>query len=66
MRINGHQLRVHGVLVDVARKNIKHMHIAVYPPDGRVRVSAPLRVDDDAVRLAVVSRLQWIRRQQWR
>jgi len=50
--------------VEIVRKNIKNLHVAVYPPDGRVRVSAPLRLSDDDVRLAVVSRLSWIRRHQ--
>jgi predicted metal-dependent hydrolase len=45
-------------------KDIKNLHLAVYPPDGRVRVAAPLLVGDEAVRLAVISRLAWIRRQQ--
>lgn len=57
-------LRVAGVQVDVVRKAIKHLHVGVYPPAGRVRVAAPLAVSDDAVRLAVVNRLAWIRRQQ--
>ena len=59
-----HQIMVHGLLVDVVRKNIKNLHLAVYPPNGRVRVAAPLRVNDEAVRLAVISRLAWIRRRQ--
>jgi predicted metal-dependent hydrolase len=50
--------------VEVVRKNIKNLHVGVYPPNGRVRVAAPLRLDDSAVRLAIVSRLGWIRRQQ--
>lgn len=50
-----------GIAVHVVRKRIKHMHIGVYPPGGRVRVSVPLSVDDDSVRLAVISRLSWIR-----
>lgn len=50
--------------MDVVRKDIKNLHVAVYPPKGRVRVAAPLRLDDEAVRLAVISRLGWIRRQQ--
>jgi predicted metal-dependent hydrolase len=50
--------------IEVVRKDIKNLHVGVYPPGGRVRVAAPLRLDDDAVRLAVVSRLGWIRRQQ--
>ena len=53
-----------GIPVEVVRKPIKHLHLAVYPPDGRVRVSAPLRLDNDAVRLAVISRLSWVRQQQ--
>jgi len=50
--------------VRVVRKPIKHLHLGVYPPDGRVRVAAPPHMDDDAVRLAVVMRLGWIRRRQ--
>jgi len=50
--------------VEVVRKDIKNLHVGVYPPIGRVRVAAPLRLGDDAVRVAVVSRLGWIRRQQ--
>lgn len=50
--------------MEVVRKNIKHLHLAVYPPNGRVRVAAPLRLNDEAVRLAVISRLAWIKRQQ--
>jgi len=50
--------------VEVVRKDIKNLHLGVYPPKGRVRVAVPLRLDDEAVRLAVISRLGWIRRQQ--
>lgn len=66
MNIKQHQLEVRGIPVEVVRKDIKNLHISVYPPNGRVRVAAPLRFDDEAVRLAVVSRLGWIRRQQKR
>jgi len=59
-----HHITVHGLRVDVVRKNIKNLHLAVYPPNGRVRVAAPLRVNDEAVRLAVISRLAWIKRRQ--
>ncbi|MEU5057417.1 MULTISPECIES: SprT family zinc-dependent metalloprotease [unclassified Streptomyces] len=45
-------------------KDIKNLHIGVYPPIGRVRVAAPQQLDDDQVRLAVIQRLPWIRRQQ--
>jgi len=58
------QVEVSGIAVEVVRKEIKNLHLAVYPPNGRVRVAVPMRVSDEAVRLAVVSKLGWIRRCQ--
>jgi predicted metal-dependent hydrolase len=57
-------LSVAGIDVDVVYKDIKNLHIGVYPPLGRVRVAAPQRLDDDQVRLAVVERLPWIKKQR--
>ena len=48
------------------RKAIKNLHLGVYPPDGRVRVAVPLAVSDEAVRLAVIGKLGWIKRQRAR
>ncbi|MBN1166454.1 MAG: M48 family metallopeptidase [Methanospirillaceae archaeon] len=56
-------IQVAEIAVEVDRKNIKNLHLGVYPPDGRVRVAAPTLVDDEAVRLAVISKLSWIRKQ---
>ena len=64
MSTDRHEMEIGGVAVEIVRKGIKHLHVGVYPPSGRVRVAAPLRLDDEAVRLAVVSRLGWIRRKQ--
>lgn len=50
--------------MEVVRKRIKNLHLGVYPPSGRVRVAAPLHVTDEAVRLAVITRLSWIKRQR--
>jgi predicted metal-dependent hydrolase len=50
--------------VEVVRKAIKNLHLGVYPPHGRVRVAAPITVSDEAVRLAVIGKLAWIKRQQ--
>ena len=60
----GLRIEVSGISVEVVRKDIRNLHLGVYPPLGRVRVAAPLRLDDEAIRLAVVSRLAWIRRQR--
>ena len=57
-------LVVRGLPIKVVRKDIKNLHLAVYPPDGAVRIAVPQRVDDELVRLAVVSRLGWIRRKR--
>lgn len=59
-----YEFQVRGIPVEVVRKAIKNLHLGVYPPFGRVRVASPLHLDDEAVRLAVVSRLGWIRRKQ--
>lgn len=55
---------ISGISVEVIRKDIKNFYIGVHPPNGRVRVSAPLHFDEDAIRMAVISRLGWIRRKQ--
>lgn len=60
--LHGYTIRVANVEVDVVRKDIKHMHLAVYPPTGRIRLSAPERTDKEVLRLFVISRLGWIRK----
>ena len=62
--VKSDNLEIRGIPVEVVHKAIKNLHIGVHPPSGRVRVAAPLRLDNEAVRLAVVSRLGWIRRKQ--
>lgn len=57
-------LTVRGINIDVVYKNIKNLHIGVYPPVGRVRVAAPERLDEEQIRLAIIQRLPWIRRQR--
>jgi len=64
MSTESRKITVGGLTVEVVRKPIKNLHLGVYPPLGRVRVAAPLAVDDEAVRLAVVGKLGWIKRQQ--
>jgi predicted metal-dependent hydrolase len=66
MNIKTYKIIVSGVEVHVVRKAIKNLHLGVYPPAGRVRVAVPLAVSDDAVRLAVIGKLGWIKRQQAR
>lgn len=57
-------LKVAGLTINVVRKDIKNLHLGVYPPAGRVRVAAPLVISDEAVRLAVIDKLAWIKLQR--
>ena len=66
MATDTRRITVSGIAVEVVRKDIKNLHLGVYPPNGRVRVAAPLVVSDEAVRLAVIDKLAWIRRQRAR
>jgi len=62
--MNTEQLVVAGTPVEIHRKKIKNLHVGVYPPDGRVRVAAPASISIDAIRIAVLTRMDWIRRKQ--
>lgn len=64
MNIETHIITISDINVAVTRKPIKNLHLGVYPPSGGVRVAVPLAVSDEAVRLAVIEKLGWIRRQQ--
>ena len=64
MNTEARHVTVSGIKVEVVRKDIKNLHLGVYPPHGRVRVAAPLVGSDEAVRLAVIDKLGWIKRQK--
>lgn len=52
------------VPVELVRKEIENLHLAVYPPDGRVRLAAPREVNEQTLELFVISKIHWIRKQQ--
>lgn len=58
------QLELAGVSVDVVTKDIKNLHLSVYPPTGRVRIAAPLHMKLETIRVFAISKLGWIKRQQ--
>ena len=53
-----------GIPVEVVTKDIKNVHLGVYPPAGKVRTSAPLRMNLDTIRVIAISKLAWICQQQ--
>ena len=59
-----HQIELGEMTVDVVLKDIKNIHLSVYPPNGRVRISAPLSMSLETIRVYAISRLGWIKKQQ--
>jgi len=57
-------IKLRDTAVDVALKDIKNVHLSVYPPTGRVRISAPKRMRIDTIRVFAISKLDWIKQQQ--
>jgi predicted metal-dependent hydrolase len=57
-------LQLGDIAVNVVRKNIKNVHLRVYPPNGNVRISAPLRMNLDTIRVFAISKLDWIKKHQ--
>lgn len=58
------QIELGEIAVDVVKKDIKNIHLSVYPPAGKVRISAPLRMDLDTIRVFAITKLGWIKSQQ--
>ncbi len=52
------------IVVDVTRKAVKHVHLSVHPPTGRVTLVAPTATRSEVARAYAISRLGWIRQQQ--
>ena len=58
------QLEISGIKIEVQKKNIKNLHLVVAPPDGKVRVSAPIHLSDKSIAMFVRTKLSWIKKQQ--
>jgi predicted metal-dependent hydrolase len=59
-----HTIQIGDLSIRVTRKSIKHVHLSVHPPDGRVTLSAPKLTRLDVARAYAISKLAWIREQQ--
>lgn len=57
-------IRLGEITIDVELKDIKNIHLSVYPPKGRVRIAAPSRMKLDTIRIYAISKLSWIKKQQ--
>jgi predicted metal-dependent hydrolase len=58
------RIKVSNFSVETIRKDIKNIHLGVYPPNGRIRMAVPLKTKDESIRLFVISKIPWIKKQQ--
>jgi len=58
------KMQVSNLTFETIRKDIKNIHLGVYPPNGRIRMAVPLRTSDESIRLFVISKTSWIKKQQ--
>jgi len=64
MNTNHNTIELGNICLDVIHKDIKNVHLSVHPPQGRVTISTPLRMDMDTIRVFAISKLSWIKKQQ--
>jgi predicted metal-dependent hydrolase len=50
--------------IRLTKKDVRNVHLSVYPPDGRVTLTAPTTTRVDVARAYAISKLSWIREQQ--
>ena len=55
---------IDGVPIEVERKEIKNLHLSVYPPDGRVHISAPRYLNEVDIYTFVISKWGWVCKQR--
>lgn len=58
------EIRLGEVVIQLTRKSVKHAHLTVHPPAGRVTLVAPPRMRLEVARAYAISKLAWIRKQQ--
>ncbi|MBM3713679.1 MAG: M48 family metallopeptidase [Actinobacteria bacterium] len=62
--ISKQQIELGSIYIDVIYKDIKNLHLSVHPPTGQVRISAPLRMNVENIRIFAISKIGWIKKQQ--
>lgn len=56
-------VQLNDIKVDVTLKKIKNIHLSVYP-NGQVKISAPLHINQETLRTFLISKLGWIKQKQ--
>lgn len=58
------QIEISGIQIEIQKKDIKNLHLSVLPPDGKVRISAPMHLSDESITMFVRTKIGWIKKQQ--
>ena len=66
IKMNNIQMEIDGITIEIVRKPIKNMHLRIYPPDGQVRVSAPLKLSLQLIRKQLEAKREWLHAQRAR
>lgn len=53
-------ITVSNISAEVEWKEIKNIHLTIYPPDACIHVSAPMTMSEDSIRLFLITKTQWI------
>lgn len=55
---------INNIDIEIVKKKIKNIHLSVHPPNGRVRLAVPEKMDEEAIRIFAISKLSWIKKQK--
>jgi len=58
------KIKLNDIEADVIRKSIKNIYLRVCVPDGRIRISAPFKINTLEIKKFALSKIDWIKNQQ--
>ena len=64
IRLFFNHMLIENIAITIVKKNIKHMYLRILPPDGEVKLSAPLSASDEDIIRFVKSKKEWILKKQ--
>ena len=55
-----YDININGLNIHITKKKIKNINLYIKTPDGRVVVTAPLRVSDEYIKSFILRKWDWI------
>jgi len=59
--VMSHVFWIASVQIELEYRNVKTLRLLVYPPDGRVKISAPLGMDIEHIKKFAASKISWVK-----